>query len=133
MIMHTSRNLRDERWSTQEKRHFAFLQSLRRCALSGASVELEVAHIRVHTGMALKPHWRHVLPLRHQIHIHQEKSGLDWWEKAGFPIGSDNDPRIWAERLAEATGNPEACDDTLRDMLGQTNRDFIYQIMTGRA
>ncbi|MBO9477567.1 hypothetical protein J7382_08490 [Shimia sp. R11_0] len=65
----------------------------------------------------------------HSLHISQEAGGADWWGKMGFPIGSENDPRLWAERLAEVTGNPEEADDLLRDMRALASRDFIYSIL----
>ena len=43
-------DLSNERWSADEKRHFAFLHTFKRCALSGRSDGIQIAHIRIHTG-----------------------------------------------------------------------------------
>lgn len=128
-------NLPNERWSTAEKRHFEFLHHLGRCALTGRTDGIEVAHIRIHAGMALKPNWRHTLPLHHLVHAAQERAGTDWWGELGFDLGTAQDPRHWAGVIALASeardwGEAEAL---LFDMRRRANKSILREILKGGA
>lgn len=125
------REFPNERWSAAEKRHFSFLHSIGRCALTRRTDGIEIAHIRVHTGMALKPNWRHVLPLTRSVHEAQERAGLHWWGRVGFEIGSDQDPRKWAELLASVAGDVCEAEDVLARMFRRSRKDILKQAMMG--
>ncbi|WP_299933710.1 hypothetical protein [uncultured Pelagimonas sp.] len=126
-------NLPNERWSADEKRHFAFLHSLGRCALTRRTDGIELAHIRMFTGMALKPNWRHVLPLHHTVHAAQERAGADWWGDVGFELDTPQDPRHWAVLLASFTVNRdrEGAEDVLMRMFRRSNKSMLREIMMG--
>lgn len=123
----------DERFSAAERAHFAFLHSLEMCALTQRSDGIEVAHIRINSGMAMKPNWRHTLPLFHAVHADQEKHGHTWWKRAGFEVGTADDPRAWAERLSEVTGDPMAATALLLDMIAKADRPMLYEILRGAS
>mgnify|MGYP003692037471 CR=1 FL=1 len=118
-----------ERGTPQERRHFNFVHSLMFCPFTRSTVGIEAAHIRINTGIAHKPNWRHVLPIRADIHKSQDALGQKWWGKAGFKVGTDNDPRNWAVRLSEVTGNAAEAEALLWDMAERVNIPFIAACM----
>lgn len=89
----------------------------------------DAAHIRYQTGMARRPPDNHVLPLRHELHLYGEHRIGDFWPRAGFKWGTDNDPRAWAERLHEISGDWEAMEALVRDMAERANLLFIADVM----
>lgn len=128
-------NLPNERWSAAERQHFQFLHQLGRCALTGRTDGIEVAHIRIHAGMALKPNWRHTLPLHHLVHAAQERQGQDWWGEVGFDLGTAQDPRNWAGVIALASENRdwEEAEVLLNRMHRRANKSILRDILKGEA
>lgn len=113
----------------RDPKHLARVRLLP-CCLSGwhrSDAKNDAAHIRRFSGMGIKPPDNHVVPLRHELHLYGEHARGDFWERAGFPWDSDNDPRIWAERLYECA--PEEQEALVWDMMDYCNTTFVSAIV----
>lgn len=96
------------------------------CALTGQD-EVQVAHIRLHSGMGIKPPDNHVLPLHWRLHTAEHDRPADFWRLAA---GLERQEAIViAERLHKTYPDRDAAIGVLAGM--EPDEEFIRQEMRG--
>jgi len=111
-------------------RHLKWLRSLP-CCLTGYTVGIEAAHIRHHSGMAIKPGDNVCLPLRAELHRVEHEMPADFWLAA---CGMTRDQvATFAHGLGALSGDDEAGRRYLEDMQREADRRFIAAALNGIA
>ena len=112
-----------------ERRYYKWLEGMP-CALSARTDEVERAHLRKFTGMGIKPHPRHILPLHHTLHEAEHDSPKHFW-----PCVFDDDPRDWAERLFEMfeQNDRTGAELLLVDMHEKASQPFLRMVFERAA
>ncbi len=109
-----------------EKNYYRWLHQNAACCLTGYT-PFEIAHtggLSEGKGTGRKSNLETCLPLRLELHRHEEQGREKFWQLAGFP-----DHLAWAERLFDIF---EANDDPttlLWDMQERANRAFLMECM----
>ena len=114
------------RFTPEERAYFKWLHQTCLCCLTGYPV-FELAHTgRKH--MALKSHPSTVLPIRHELHLYEERNRALFWREVNIP-----DYKDWALRLYEIWEKREDPMGLLLDMQDKANKHFIAQILRGET
>lgn len=120
---------RTDRATDARKRKWLAQNGLDRCILS-ARPGADLAHLRDHTGAAMKPEpWRS-LPLDRALHRVQENAGAEFWERAGLPDFEQHARELHAAFENGDTGFADALLSACHDF---ANHEFLATILRKAA